>query len=75
MSRWSLAEQREFLKIAVSAKSLEEIVDRTGRTQKGILHMAVKLGVAMPADRSAATKKTKPRGSELKRRSQKLGKS
>lgn len=74
MSRWSFAEQRKFLEIAASAKSLEEVLDRTGRTEKGILHMAMKLGVAMPADRSAATKKTKNSGSELKRRSQKRGK-
>jgi hypothetical protein len=48
MPRWSLAKQRRFVEIAAASKSLEEIVDQTGRTTKGIRKMAVKLGITLP---------------------------
>jgi hypothetical protein len=48
MPRWSLAERRRFVEIAAASKSLEELVDQTGRTTKGIRKMAIKLGITLP---------------------------
>jgi predicted RNA-binding protein YlqC (UPF0109 family) len=48
MPRWSLADQRRFVEIAAASKSLEEIIDQTGRTTKGIRKMAIKLGITLP---------------------------
>ena len=52
MSRWPLAEHRRFEKIAATSKSLEEIVERTGRSPESIRRMAVKLGIELPKVRT-----------------------
>jgi hypothetical protein len=44
---WSFKEQRRLLEIAASAKSLEEIVDRTGRTPKAGRNIALQLGISL----------------------------
>ena len=43
-----LAEQRRFLEVVATSRSFKEIVDRTGRTPKGIRKMAVKSGIVLP---------------------------
>jgi hypothetical protein len=48
MGRWSFAEQRRFLGIVETSRSLKEIVERTGRTPTGIRKMAVKSGIVLP---------------------------
>ena len=47
MSPWSYAEQRRFIEIAATSKSLDEIVKRTGRTPGAIRRYALRLGVTL----------------------------
>jgi hypothetical protein len=47
MSRWSYKEDRRFVEIAASSKSLEEIVKRTGRQPKAVRKAAIRLGVTL----------------------------
>ena len=48
---WSFKEQRQFIEIAKSAKSLEEIVKRTGRTPRALRRAALRLGVKLAEPR------------------------
>ncbi len=57
--KWSYEEQRRLVEIAASSKSLEEIVDRTGRTSKSIRNMALQLGVSLKFDRAKSKAKGK----------------
>jgi hypothetical protein len=47
MSRWSYKEDRRFVEIAASSKSLEEIVKRTGQQPKAVRKAAIRLGVTL----------------------------
>jgi hypothetical protein len=47
MTRWSFKEQRRFAEIAASSTSLEEVVDRAGRTPKAVRKMALQLGISL----------------------------
>jgi hypothetical protein len=47
MGRWSFQDERYFIEIAKTAKSLDEIVERTGRAPTAIRRIARRLGVTL----------------------------
>lgn len=59
MSPWSYADDRRFVQIAESSKSLDEVVKRTKRTpasvRKSALRLGVKLGKQTSTDNQLAT--------------------
>jgi hypothetical protein len=74
MSRWSFKEQREFIEIAQRAKSLDEIVKRTGRAPAAVRKLAVKFGVKLPQQIATDAQLLAARDRERKKRPMPAGK-
>ena len=47
MSRWSFKEQREFVKIAATSKSFDEVVKRARRNPKAVRKAALRFGMKL----------------------------
>ena len=55
MSRWTFAESRRFIKVAASAKSLDEIVRLMGRSPRSIREAALRMGISVPEQIASTT--------------------
>lgn len=68
MSPWSNKDEREFLELARTAKSLDEIVRRTGRTPAAIRRTARRLAVPLPIQIASDTRLIAERDRARKKR-------
>jgi hypothetical protein len=68
MSRWSFKEQRQFIEIIRTSKSLDEVVKRTGRAPAAVRRLALKFGVKLAKQIATDTQLIAARDREVKNR-------